>query len=190
MFQNVSRYVKFLADNKLSQSQFLFLYCIRFGEWETINLYKKYSPEEDGTMIGKLLKDDLIARGFIRKIGDGETATDYEITEKFNHLYLQNHFLAADEIWSRYPQYAKIQGNSIPLLTMDRYKFANMYAERIKYSVDEHLEVVKDVEFGRDNGLLVCGIEKFVTAEMWKALRDMRNGIKRNVVISDLTESF
>lgn len=176
MFISVERYVKFIKDNKLTQPQFLMLYLLRRKKFSVINMYKEAHPTEDGSMIGEIHKQDLIDRGFLEKVGEGDKASDYVITEKFNHIFLSNHFIAADEFWSLYPGYVRINGQNVPLTNMDKYAFANIYAERIDYLVDEHKEVMLDLKFGRDNNLIVSNIEKFVRSESWTKIREIRVG--------------
>lgn len=189
MYLNASQYVKFIVDNKLTQAQYLFLYLLRTHEYEAIKMYKSGFPTEDDSMIGQGAKKDLIDRGFIEHVGEGSAATDYQITEKFNCLFLKNHYLAADEIWMAYPPFVLISGKNMPLTTMDRYQFANLYAERIKYSVDEHNEVLKDVKYGRDKELISTKIQTFVESEQWLRIRQIRNG-EQKIYKTNLTDSF
>lgn len=176
MFQDVEKYVDFIIKNKLTQAQFLYLYLLRRKSFDVIKKYKEAFPTPDGSMIGKDNRQDLINKGFIEKIGEGEMVSDYRITDKFNHLFLKNHFVAADEIWSLYPAFTRINGNNIPLLNMDKYAFSNMYAERIDYSVHEHLQVVQDIKFGRENNLIKSNIENFTRSESWSKIREIRLG--------------
>jgi hypothetical protein len=174
MFQNVERYVDFITTNKLTQAQFLFLYLIYRKKLDAIIKYKEAVPTEDGSMIGKPSIEDLIKRGFVLKVDEGISADSFMITEKFHKLFLKNIHVAAQEFWDKYPGFVRIQGVATPLTNMDKYAFANIYGERIDYSVDEHLEVMKDLEFGVQQSLVRTSIEKFVRSEAWKKLREIR----------------
>ncbi len=189
MYQSVSKYVDFITKNYLTQDQFLFMYLIKFKEYEEIKKFKEAFPKLDGSMIGEEYKKDLIDRGFIKQIGEDSKPSDFELTEKFTHLFMKNHFFSADQVWEAYPSYVSINGKNIPLTTMDKYQFANLYAERIKYSIEEHKEVLLDIKYGRDKDLISMSIEKFVQAEMWTRLRQLRKGEQKIPVIS-LTDSF
>lgn len=190
MFQNVNRYVDFITKNKITQAQFLFLYLIRRKNYEAITKYKDAFPTEDGSMIGNTAKQQLIDEGFLVKVGEGISANDYAITDKFNHLFLKNHFEAADEFWKIYPSYVRINGNNIPLTNMDKYAFSNLYAERIDYSVQEHLEVLKDIEFGNKHNLIKSTIENFVRSESWNKIREIRVSERQIKTVSNLNDSF
>lgn len=174
MFQNVERYIDFITKNKLTQAQFLMLYLVYRKKIACINRYKESFPTTDGSMIGDANKLDLIKRGFLVKVGEGTSNNDYEITEKFTDLFYKDITNAANQVWDLYPGFIKINGINTPLTNMDKFRFANIYGERIDYSIDEHKEVVKDVQFGRANDLLRTNIEKFVTSEGWLKLRSVR----------------
>lgn len=189
MYQSVSRYVDFITKNYLTQDQFLFMYLLKFNETDEIVKFKNTFPKLDGSMIGEEFKMDLIDRGFIRHVGDNNKASNYELTDKFNNLWMKNHFLSAEEVWNLYPGYVEITGKRIPLMTMDKYQFANLYAERIKYSIEEHKEILLDLRYGREKDLIVTSIEKFVQAEMWTKLRVLRKG-QQIIPKVTLTDSF
>lgn len=175
MFIDVDRYVNFIIKNKLTQSQFLYLYLIYRKKYNSIKAYKKAFPTEDGTMIGKNLIQDLIDRSFIEKIKEEVVlVTDYRITEKFTHLYFSDIYNATEELKNEYPAFANIQGNNIPLITVDIYKLSGIYGERIDFSVDEHKEVIKDLIYARDKGSIRFSLENFVRGEVWKGIRPSR----------------
>lgn len=180
MFQDITRYIDFIVKHKLTQSQFLMLYLIRRKSFSVIEKYKKAFPTEDGTMIGLINIQDLIDRGFLEKVED----LNYIVTDKFNNIFLSNHFIAADEFWSLYPGFVNINGKNIPLTNMDKYAFSNIYGERIDYSVDEHNEVIKDIKFGRENNLITSNIENFVRSESWHKIREVRLGRQKVIKIT------
>lgn len=174
MFQNVERYVDFITKNVLSQGQFLMLYLIYRKKYESIKKYKECFPSDDGTMIGRGAQDDLIKRGYLLKVDDEGRADSYQITDKFLCLFLKDLHEAANQFWDKYPGFVSIDSKTIPLTNMDKYKFANIYGERIDHSVDEHLEVMKDLEFGVQKNLIRVSIENFVRSEGWMKIRPLR----------------
>lgn len=190
MFTNVERYVNFITKNKLTQAQFLMMYLLYRKRYESINKYKEAFPTDDNTMIGEGAKQELIKRGFIEKVNDEEKASSYQLTNRFLSIFLKDHFEAADQFWDKYPGFIKINGNPIPLTNMDKYRFANIYAERIDYSVDEHLEVMKDLDYGVENNLIRSNIEKFVMSEGWTKLRSLRLSKEAIKEASSLAEDF
>ena len=174
MFQGVERYVNFIVKNKLTQSQFLFLYLIRRKKFELITKYKEEYPSDDGSMLGKNLMKDLVDRGFIKTPKDSNLAKDYEITDEFNHIFLKDRWESSQEVWKSYPGFTKINGADVPLTAMDQYQFSLNYAEAIDYSIEEHIEVLKDVQYGAQKGLIKTTIEKFVASKGWEKIREYR----------------
>lgn len=191
MFIDVKRYVKFMVDNKIGPQQFLFLYLIKRKEKETIELYKSGFPTEDNSMIGAFLKQDLIDRGFLtHNIEKGNVMSAYEVTEKFNNLFIKDRHEAADEFWKLYPGFVNIGGNNVPLTNMDRYQFALKYAERIGYSIDEHKAVLEDLKFGVSKGLVRQNIDKFISSQMWEKLRELRLGQQQITTVTHNDQEF
>lgn len=189
MFSNVERYIDFIIKNKLSQSQFLFLYLLHRNKIDSINKYKEAFPTLDGSMIGAFLRDELIDKGFIRKLNDDKMASSYQITERFTDLFLKDIHEATDELFKSYPGFVNINGNPVPLTNTDKYKLALIYGERIDYDVEEHKEIIKDVVFGHKNGFIRSNIENFVRSESWNKLREVR--LAREIIRDvDQTLSF
>ena len=57
---------------------------------------------------------------------------------------------------------------------MDRNVFANLYEVAIMGSLDEHKEILLDIEYGKSKGLLNIGIEKFLKSKYWAGIRKQR----------------
>jgi len=57
---NTESYMNVLEKFKISQAQFLMLYCIHFKKWDIIKRYKILFPSTDGSMIGEVQKDNLV----------------------------------------------------------------------------------------------------------------------------------
>lgn len=99
MFIDVEKYVDFLIENKLTQAQFIMLYILYRKKYNALNKYKKAFPTEDATMIGKVFRQDLIDRGFIKLVGKDPKSllvSDFRITEKFTEAYLKKAYCATD----------------------------------------------------------------------------------------------
>ena len=175
MFINVERYINFIIKNKLTQPQFLMLYLLYKKNYKILNKYKIAFPTEDKSMIGDMMRQDLIDRGFIERVGNKTSSVnDYKITEKFTDLYLKDIYTATQELKDEYPAFAKINGQDIPLVTIDICKLSVIYGEKIDYSVDEHKEIIKDLVYARDKGSIRFSIENFVKGEMWRGIRQSR----------------
>lgn len=134
-------------------------------------------PTHDGSMIGVESRQDLIDRGFLKHNSElGKGIESYIVTEKFENVVLKDRVEAADQFWKRYPGFVNIGGRDLPLTNADRYAFSILYVEMIGYDYNEHREVLKDLEFGANRGLIKNNIEKFVKAKMWEPIRAIRLG--------------
>ena len=167
------RYVNFITKHKITQSQFLFLYLLKKKRWDLLRKYKETFPSEDGTVIGRVLRDDLLNRKFIIKIDDNETAASYQIGKEFRAIFVDA-YEAADELKEAYPTFSINNGRRFPLTLVDTFEIAGVYAERIGHEVAEHTEVLEDVKYGIEQNLITCGMDKFVRTEFWKVLRKAR----------------
>jgi len=163
-------YLDFLILNRLTQPQFLLLHLIYKKRIDLLRKYKQAFPTDDGTIIGKRLTDELIQRGFliIKEEGGG-----FEIGKEFLKLYIDSRE-ATEQIFRIYPTYYHKSGLDIPLNIMDRRTFSKIYEEAIIYSNAEHIEVIKDIKYGKLHNLIIIPIDKFVKSHYWKVLRKQR----------------
>lgn len=171
---NVDEYVSFLEKEKMTQAQYLFLLLIYKKRVDLIKRYKKCFPiENDNSMIGKYAIKDLINKGFIKIVINNSKKKEIILTKKFLNIFINKH-IATEEIYNIYPISMFNKGIEIPLVSFDRNIFANLYEDAIEGSINEHLEVLKDIEYGKENNKLHIGLEKFVKSQYWKVLRKER----------------
>lgn len=167
-------YVDFLIEHNLTQSQYLLLHLVYKGRHDLIKRYKDKFPSGDTTMIGEYMTDDLFKRDFLSRTSSGKVV----IGKVFLGIFLNKH-TATDEIFDIYPTHFVKDGTHIPLSAMDRNVFANLYDKAILSSMLEHLEVVKDIKFGLEQGLLNIGLDKFLKSKYWLTLRPKRLDYKQ-----------
>ena len=176
----IDRYIEFLVENQLTQDQYLLLHLLKENRADLITRYKNAFPNEEGTMIGKELITDLIAKEFLIKTTNG-----FKLGDKIKNVF-STPDAAVDEIYDIYPAFIQSdKGVSIPLISMDKKVFRELYIPRIMGSQEEHKEVIKDLEFGISNDLIKMGINKFLTTEQWKVFRKLRTS--KNPTITDMT---
>ncbi len=172
------RYIKFLKDNKLTQAQFLFLLLVYKKKWKLIEEYKKIFPSEDGSMIGKQMREDLVRQGFFKRVNpDSDKADNYTITEKFSNIFADE-YEVGNQIWDLYPKDITSGGKTYPLKLMDKNELRKEYYNRIKGNYEEHLEVLEDLKYAIENNLIKGKIENFVKSEAWTDIRKERIVIK------------
>ena len=184
MFIEIERYVKFITKHNLTQPQFLFLYLMYRKRFDLMREYMNTFPSDDGSFLGKINRNDLILRGFIIKVGEGESAADFTIGEDFKKIFIDR-YEAGREVFEKYPPFMLSDGKRYPLTAMDTYEFSNLYAERIGYDQAEHEEVKKDLDYAIENNLISCKLETFVKSEQWRSFRKLRNVEPNTVVTSE-----
>lgn len=194
---NLEAYIPFLVANKLTQEEFLLMFCLYRLKYcdisirlITMDLMKKFTAEfgiiEDGrkAMTSYQTKVSLQSKGFLLITGNGKSLNDLSLTDKATKVFC-NEFNAGIEFVNAYPSRALINGVSIPLKTSDRLQMSRLYVNRINYSAAEHLKVMEDLKQGMEEGVVNMSIENFIRSEQWRDLRKSKD----NSVTSHNTET-
>tara|TARA_R110000796_G_scaffold61674_6_gene142637 strand:+ start:4334 stop:4885 length:552 start_codon:yes stop_codon:yes gene_type:complete len=167
---NLKNYVDFLVITKTTQRQFLLLMFLYRRESVLMKKFKEAFPSDESTMIPKKEIEDLVSKKFLIKSDEG----GYYLGSNFLKAFITGE-VATDEIYEIYPKFVvSDKGVNIPLTSMDKSVFKNIYIGKINGDYKEHKEVIKDIEYGVENTMLSVGIHKFVTSEFWKVLRPLR----------------
>jgi len=165
----LDQYISFIIANKLTQDQYLLLHLLKDERMDLIQKYKEAFPTEEGTMISKLAIKNLVEKGFLIK-----TKTGWKLADKLLNIFVTPE-KAVDEIYDIYPPFIESErGVSIPLNSMDKSIFKAIYIPKIMGNVEEHKEVIKDIQYAVENHLIKIGINKFLTSEQWKVFRKLR----------------
>lgn len=171
---NVDKYINTLITLNISERQFLGLYLIYI---KRLDLAEKYSKEGLNGMkiLPPIEMKELENKGLLVKMANG-----YILSKKFKELFVDKH-IATEDIFRIYPTFLYHQGVQIPLTGMDRNIFANLYIDLIQGSIEEHEEILEDIKYAVEKGMLNIGIEKFLKSQHWKALREHRKkGIEKS----------
>lgn len=171
---NEDKYIDFIIDNKLTQQQFLLLHLVFRKRWDLLRRYKETFPTNDGTIIGKTQTDRLLERGLLTYKKDSSNNTHLTVSDIFRKAYTNDIYIA-DEVYDTYPAFSDgSDGVRYPLLAYDRMSFAKIYLDIINYSQQEHEEILKDIEYGKENNLIKIKISNFLSSQFWKTLRGLR----------------
>jgi len=159
---NTESYMNVLEKFKISQAQFLMLYCIHFKKWDIIKRYKILFPSTDGSMIGEVQKDNLVLNGLL--IVKGKKASEMYLSDKAKSIFIDT-MHSADEVWDLYPKEFK---------RVDIVQFRLRYNLTILNDASEHDEVLKDLHYMINNNLIDCNILDFVKSKSWANYRQKR----------------
>lgn len=163
----LDKYVKFLAKHKISERQLLALMLAYSNRGDLSIIYKDAFETKDILTIKD--KEVLKEKGLVRIDNLGR----YVVTDNFKKLFV-NKDVATEEIFRIYPSYVTENDRIISACVMDRSVFANLYNVAILSFLEEHEEVVKDIEYGKAHKLLNIGIEKFLKSKYWLDIRKIR----------------
>ncbi len=170
------RYIDFICEHSLTQGQFLLLYLLYKQRGDLIIKYKKFHPtenvSEDKSMIGEYWVKDLIRREYIVTVEvDGRDT--YQVSDKFKAIFCDP-YVVAEELIMAYPSTMEIDGKIIPLTAIDTVVVANTYGKAILDCYTEHLEVLKDIKYGKENNMLSIGLKTFINSKFWLGIRKKR----------------
>jgi len=168
---NMESYINVLEKFKITQAQFIMLYCIHFKKWDIINRYKKLYPTTDGSMIGNRMKQDLINRKLL--IVNGKKANEMYLSKQAKSIFIDT-MQSADEIWEFYPSEFNKNGIYTPSKNVDIIQFRLRYNLSILNDAFEHEEVFKDLKYMIYNNLIDCNILDFVKSKLWLNYREKR----------------
>lgn len=178
------RYVDFICENDLTQTQLLLLFLVYKNRADLILKYKQKFPAEDGTMIGKRWLQDLFDKGFLIKEDTG-----IKVTPKFKQLFC-NKIDVAEELLLAYPSTLEIEGKIVPLTAIDTITVADLYIEKILDNRLEHEEVLKDIQYGITNNLINLSLKKFILSKYWLGIRKIRKATTSDTHTSKQSQSF
>lgn len=177
---NLDRYMDFLEKHKLTEGQFMLLYCLYLKRYDIIQRYKELFPTNATlpinvrSVLPEKDLDDLLERKYLTKKGKANSAANFFITKKFSNSFITN-YEAADELLNAYPSFMERPGGGkISLTLMNNNDLIESYAKSINFSAAEHKEVIKDLKYAVSENLIHYGIEKFVTSKQWNKIRPLR----------------
>lgn len=163
--------IEWCARYGINLEQFMVLHLLVGKKLRTIKLYANIFPFRNGKFLTDDDKQDLINRGFLVPTDGG-----FMVGKAFLSIYVDQ-FTAGNEIWALYPGFVKShKGVMYPLVSMSKQVFRISYWDAIGGSWEEHQEIIKDVQYAIDNGLINFGIQKFLESEYWTKFRQLRLG--------------
>ena len=180
---NVEYLIPFLIKHKLTSSQFYLLHCIHNNSIQTIELYQKHFPSDNGSMIGQSATDDLLERGLLIKTeiknqtkdGNSVAVYNYTVSKTFLEWYITPD-IAIKELLRTYPNTYLNVPTSTKLYTkdIDVSETKKLYSDTIKNNVYEHLDILEDVKFATKYNLITTNLYDFVKGQKWLSVRDIR----------------
>jgi len=187
--------IPFLIKHNLTTQQFYLLYCVYHKLIDTIDLYRTHFPSGDKSMIGKDATNDLVSRGLLIKekirdeVKNGEKRPiyKYSVGEPFKEIYVID-TIAFKELLSAYPNQVTLPNNKGVIFSknINVTELRQIYIQKIEKNSFEHLEIMKDLQFGLMYQKVNFDLETFIREEKWEIFREIR--LKQ--YLSDNLKSF
>jgi len=188
---NIKEFFTTCIEQELTTMQLITLICLNnskdieyfYNYGTSIGLESIYALSDEGYK-------DLEKRGFIKTLINSEHKEVLVLGEKAKD-FLININTCVDDIFDIYPMYFDSNGVNYPLTLMNRNEFAKEYLKQIDYSLDNHKEVLLDLEYAIKHSLITNKIEKFLYSKQYLNFRKLRNGVEKTVITTILSnETF
>ena len=174
MITDISKYVDFLATNKLNEHQFLILWLVHTKDKDNIALYRRKIGDFDVTQI-----DDLIDRGWIDDFGiikDNKrdfNIYDFIVTNKFTKAVLADEEDAFEELKKVYPKWFTINGRKVPAVAGDPDIMAREYRIRgHKGNKLEHERIINITKTYYENKPPDMKLENYIKNKHWTLIEE------------------
>lgn len=170
---DLTRFVTFLRDAKITPGQYTFLATMYEKKYNLIYMLKEIRKN----IVTKEELEDLIDRKFIYNWNpEGSYALDqYEATQKFIDLYEgKAEWVCAEQFIDAFPRFININGKQVPARNCDLDVLEKSYYRKI-VKRGLHEEVMKQLLWAVDNHKVSMGIEKWFVSRQWEAIEEMRN---------------
>jgi len=192
MLINIKKITEICIKLRIDIEEFYFLYLVSNRDIETMIQYAKNINGFSQKLIETLQK-----KGLLLDINNYSKAEDYKNGQKIikmSTLFTTPVFDEAvniesinedisnayDELLDAYP-YEILGGNGTryPARTGTYEKNASLYAKYILKNPTEHDKIIEAVKFGKENGLIKLGLEKFIENKYWGLLIEAMEGNHR-----------
>lgn len=184
MISDVSKYVAFLATNKLTEAQFLILWLIHTKDVDNIAAYKRGLGDFNIEAI-----EDLVHRRWVEDFGlikDNRRSFniyDFIVTDKFTKAVLADEEEAFEELKKVYPKWFTINGIKRPAIGGDPDAMAREYRIRghkgNKLEHDRIVDITRRYYENKDQPDMK--LENYIKNKHWTLIEEELPGIKFDV---------
>jgi hypothetical protein len=170
----------FLVEHKMTLEQYLTCYILHEDRDRArkakgyLPLVTMYKYTEKVKPLNKEEMRDLIDRGFLKQTGDKLIPDMLEVTDKFAQEIF-NSWTNFEQLFEVYPNRIDLGPGkgSASLKSLDKpMEEMGEYYAKIVRSKAKHKRILKITEWGKNNGLINMGIQKFVYQRFWRQLEE------------------
>ena len=165
--EDISNLVDLLCKLKINIEQYLLCMMIKDRRF---NEAYRYVHEIGVFKMEDLL--DLEEKGYIYNFQNGKPDFQYcMITDKFLEVVYNNNIESpGEELWDIYPNFIRVDNKKLIAKNTNKDKFCMDYSRKYGMYVEVHKKIMEITQWGKEKGLIQCGIQKYLETEQWNAL--------------------
>lgn len=175
----------FMVANKMTIEQYFVCYVLHEDKRTLINgergsrksgqpIASIYRYSENVGGLKRPAMEDLVERGYLKKVGDKLTPDMLEVQPKFAQAVF-NHWTNFDQLFELYPNRARFEagGQQYFLKSLDKPKEElAKYYEKIVRTNKKHREILDITKWAKNHNMLKTGIQKYVYSQLWELLSE------------------
>jgi hypothetical protein len=191
MLINIKKITEICVKLRIDIEEFYFLYLVSAKDYTTMKYYVKHI---NGFTVEFI--DNLQKKGLLLDTNAYSKSSDYRNGNKivklttlfstpvFDDMLEEDIDIASTNIYEEmrnvYP-YEIIGSNGInyPARTGTYEKNSSLYIKHILKNPDDHNKIIEAIKYGKENGLIKWGLEKFIENEYWGLLIEAMDGNRR-----------
>lgn len=169
-----------------AEEWFFIQLLILFEEGDEDSLYRYFTQAKKDSVPKETLRS-LQEKNIISKSyhipGEGESFNPAKIsfTSEFYKKYFKASGEMGMELLTAYPMFITSGNKSFPMKNIAKHfrsleDFAFMYAKAIKFNKGTHDEIIRIVEWAKDNEVIHFSLPEFVISRKWEDLRKIQSG--------------
>lgn len=118
--------------------------------------------------------------------GEKFDPTEIEYNKNFVKNIFKCSFELGNELFNHYPQFTIINGQTVPLRSVSK-KYDSLedaffaYGKAIRFNEEAHNEVIRLVDWAKQNNVLNCSLCNFIVDQKWRDLQCIEDGSVGNI---------
>ena len=179
---SIDREIQFMIKYQLTPDEFFLMRLIFFAQ-EGQDKYISQFANECGfekpirEILTSLQNKGVINKSYvIPQAGEVFNPQDVDFNKNVLNQFLQHSQDLGMELFEAYPPFTIINGKTFSLRNISK-NFKDLddmcwqYGKVIKFNQQKHDEIMKLLEFGKENNLIHSGISDFILSQGWLALQ-------------------
>ena len=173
MIFNTDRLTELCVKYSITPTQFYLLYTIATKDWKNLSTYVGKIGTYPTAVLDVLRRKGLLV--FCDNRGDmGEVlinANDAVVDKEFMSEIIVDIDEAYDRLFDAYPWTFTLHGEEFPARTGLTHVNTANFLKQTKGDPELINEIIELTEFGKENGLINTGLEKYIERKQWQYIK-------------------